>query len=77
MRLEGSLEHNLRCAIRSSDRLRHCRVYNDTLEFWRELAQHARSDAAHRCLQDAARVNQLVRALEENLSLHDSQGRIS
>jgi plasmid maintenance system antidote protein VapI len=77
MQLEGSLEQNLRQAIRSSERLRYVRVYGDTLEFWRSLAKTAKIEAARRCTQEAAHINHLVRALEDNLGVHESQRRIS
>jgi hypothetical protein len=42
MKLDGTIEDNLRMAIASAERLRSNPVYKDTLAYWHDLLHEAR-----------------------------------
>ena len=46
MKLHGSIQENLAAAVRSVRRLRRQPVHADTLKYWNDLLQHARSELA-------------------------------
>lgn len=67
MEISGSIAHNLRCAIQSAKRLRGRQVHADTLQFWRDLVNHARtkcekSESAHWM------IDELISKLEVEIS---------
>ncbi len=46
MKLHGSIEDNLKAAVRSARRLRGHPVHADTLKHWSDLLHHARRELA-------------------------------
>lgn len=68
MELSGSLDDNLRFALRSAKRFRGHPVHADTLQFWSELLQLARRTKAERSSSELAKLDALVHDLENELA---------
>lgn len=71
MELHGSIEDNLRSAVRSAERLRGHPVHGDTMEFWRGLLAHARAQKRSSGGEGAASVEQLIAELQLLVSVHE------
>lgn len=71
MELHGSIEDNLRSAVRSAERLRGHPVHADTMEFWRSLLAHARAEKRHSGTEASAPVEHLIAELQLLVSAHE------
>jgi hypothetical protein len=68
MNLHGSLEENLRAAVRSARRLRGHHVHADTLKHWGDLLQFARRDRPPGYPQQGHVLGRLIVDLETEIS---------
>jgi hypothetical protein len=62
--LHGTLTENLQAALRSAHRLRGQRIYADTLQFWSELVDLARTKGAGLISFDRPGLSSLADRLE-------------
>jgi hypothetical protein len=67
MRLHGSLEDNLKGAIRSAHRLHGQRVYPETLKHWDELLAIARGEMGSMTISRSLQVASLADQLEHEI----------
>ncbi len=74
MELHGSLAENLKAAIVSARRLNGHPLHKDTLQFWRDLLQHARGERRQYSARNLTTTDQLICELEELLIRRLSAG---
>jgi hypothetical protein len=68
MDLHGTIVENLGAAVVSAERLRGHAVYQETLQFWRDLVAHARAEKRTGSSDDTGLRDDLVAKLEVELS---------
>ena len=71
MELHGSIEDNLRSAVRSAERLRGHPVHADTLDFWRGLLAHARAEKRNSGGEGSEPMEHLIAELQLLVSAHE------
>jgi hypothetical protein len=71
MLLEGSILANLRGAIASAERLRGKPVHDDTLQFWRDLLAHARTEMRSCEPSEAQALEPLMGQLQSRLNARE------
>ena len=71
MKLHGSIIENLSAAVQSAKRLRGQPVYNETLQFWRDLLAQGRAEKRANPVEQGT-IQHLVAKLQSELSERDA-----
>jgi predicted component of type VI protein secretion system len=72
MQLAGSIIENLKAAIAAAERHQDHPVYEDTIQFWRDLLDHARATRRRTEPADPVVLDELIAHLDSQVSARRS-----